>query len=120
MAEKIGKVECKTIARLPRNKVFQIIHFSLYKFRKKTIQRQDTIQHNENMTYLCQIIHQLRNSETDLVLPFPKSEFKKKIFSYSEATLWNNLPIYYKTIQFYELFQKTNEVTFSKAIIICK
>jgi hypothetical protein len=32
MAEKIGKVECKTIARTPRNKVF--IHFSLYKFRK--------------------------------------------------------------------------------------
>jgi hypothetical protein len=32
MAEKIGKVECKTIARLPRNKV--LIHFSLYKFRK--------------------------------------------------------------------------------------
>jgi hypothetical protein len=32
MAEKIGKVECKTIARMPRNKV--LIHFSLYKFRK--------------------------------------------------------------------------------------
>jgi hypothetical protein len=32
MAEKIGKVECKTIARLPRNEV--LIHFSLYKFRK--------------------------------------------------------------------------------------
>ena len=32
MAEEIGKVECKTIARMPRNKV--LIHFSLYKFRK--------------------------------------------------------------------------------------
>ena len=34
MAEKIGKMECKTIARMPRNKV--LIHFSLYnyKFRK--------------------------------------------------------------------------------------
>jgi hypothetical protein len=41
----------------------------------------------------CPIIHQLRNSQTELVLPFPKSEFKKKTFSYSGATLWNNLPI---------------------------
>jgi predicted carbohydrate-binding protein with CBM5 and CBM33 domain len=34
MAEKIGKVECKTIgiAQIPWNKV--LIHFSLYKFRK--------------------------------------------------------------------------------------
>jgi hypothetical protein len=39
------------------------------------------------------IIHQLRNSQTDLVLPFPKSQFKKKTFSYSGATLWNNLSI---------------------------
>jgi hypothetical protein len=35
----------------------------------------------------CPIIHQLRNSQTDLVLPFPKSQFKKKTFSYSGATL---------------------------------
>jgi hypothetical protein len=40
----------------------------------------------------CPII-QLRNSQTDLViLPFPKSEFKKMTCSYSGATLWNNLP----------------------------
>jgi hypothetical protein len=32
MAEKIGKMECKTIVRMARNKV--LIHFSLYKFRK--------------------------------------------------------------------------------------
>ena len=33
----------------------------------------------------CPITHQLRNSQTDLVLPFPKSQFKKKTFSYSGA-----------------------------------
>ena len=32
MTEKIGKVECRTIARMPRNKV--LIQFSLYKFRE--------------------------------------------------------------------------------------
>ena len=32
MAEKIGKVECKSIARMPRNKV--LIHLSIYKFLK--------------------------------------------------------------------------------------
>ena len=49
MAEKIGKVECKTIARMPRNKVLTTL-FTL-QVSKNTIQRQDTIQHNENMTY---------------------------------------------------------------------
>ncbi len=48
---------------------------------------------NENFLKIsdCPILHQLRNSQTDLVLPFPKSQFKKKTFSYSGATLWNNL-----------------------------
>jgi hypothetical protein len=50
MAEKIGKVECKTIARLPRNKV--LIHFSLYNysFEKKQYSGRTTYS-NENMTY---------------------------------------------------------------------
>ena len=33
----------------------------------------------------CPVTHQLRNSQTDLILPFPKSQFKKKTFSYSGA-----------------------------------
>jgi hypothetical protein len=39
MAEKIGKVECKTIARMPRNKVLTSL-FTL-QVSKNTIQRQD-------------------------------------------------------------------------------
>jgi hypothetical protein len=35
MTAKIDKVECKTIARMPRNKV--LIHFSLYKIREHNI-----------------------------------------------------------------------------------
>ena len=34
----------------------------------------------------------LRNSETDLMLTKPKTEFLKRTFGYSGATLWNNLP----------------------------
>ena len=34
----------------------------------------------------------LRNSETDLMLAKPKTEFLKRTFGYSSATLWNNLP----------------------------
>jgi hypothetical protein len=48
----------------------------------------------------CPIIHQLRNSQIDLVLPFSKSQFKKKTLSYSGATLWNNLPITAKQANF--------------------
>ena len=34
----------------------------------------------------------LRNSESYLMLAKPKSEFLKRTFGYSGATLWNNLP----------------------------
>lgn len=36
--------------------------------------------------------YNLRNSNIDLALPKPKSEFLKKSFGYSGAILWNNLP----------------------------
>ena len=38
----------------------------------------------------CPISYNLRNSDTDLVLPKPKPEFKKS-FSYNGAFYWNNL-----------------------------
>ena len=38
----------------------------------------------------CPISYNLRNSDTDLVLSRPKTEFKKS-FSYNGAFLWNNL-----------------------------
>ena len=39
----------------------------------------------------CPISYNLRNSDTDLVLPKPKTEFKKNSFSYDGAFFWNNL-----------------------------
>ena len=39
-----------------------------------------------------QIALNLRNSGTDLMLAKPKTEFLKRTFGYSGATLWNNLP----------------------------
>ena len=39
-----------------------------------------------NNTYL------LRGREMKLVLPKPRTEFKKKRFSYAGAKIWNNLP----------------------------
>jgi hypothetical protein len=41
MAEKIGKIECKSITRMPRNNVFFTMYF------ENTIQRQDTLQHSD-------------------------------------------------------------------------
>jgi hypothetical protein len=56
MAEKIGKMECKTIPRMPRNKVFKkyIFHFTSF---ENTIQRQDTMktwQDDNNLFQTCQ------------------------------------------------------------------
>ena len=42
MAEKIGKVECKTIPRITRNKVFLKYTFHFTSF-ENTIQRHDTM-----------------------------------------------------------------------------
>ena len=41
---------------------------------------------------ITQINYNLRNSNTDVALPKPKNEFRKKSFGYSGAILWNNLP----------------------------
>ena len=35
----------------------------------------------------------LRDSETDLKLPKPRTNFLKRSFKYSASALWNNLPI---------------------------
>jgi hypothetical protein len=37
--------------------------------------------------------HNLRNQETDLALPKPKTNFLKRSFKYSASMLWNNLPL---------------------------
>ena len=39
----------------------------------------------------CTISYNLQNSDTDLVLPKPKTEFKKRSFSYNGAISLNNL-----------------------------
>ena len=56
----------------------------------------------------CPISYNLRNSDTDLVLPQPKTEFKKRSFSYNGASLWNNLSVEAK---------KTNTLTSFKGLI---
>lgn len=47
-----------------------------------------TTQHNILHLETCQ----LRNIETDLALPKPRTNFLKRSFRYSGAMLWNNLP----------------------------
>ena len=37
--------------------------------------------------------YDLRDSETDLKLPKPRTNFLKRSFKYSASALWNNLPI---------------------------
>ena len=39
----------------------------------------------------CLMSYNLRNSDTNLVLPKPKTEFKKRSFSYHDVFFWNNL-----------------------------
>jgi hypothetical protein len=43
--------------------------------------------------------YNLRNSQTDLILPKPNREFLKRIFKYKGAYLWNNLPLEAKQAQ---------------------
>ena len=56
----------------------------------------------------CPISYNLRNSDIDLVLPQPKTEFKKRSFSYNGALFWNNLCVEAK---------KANTLTSFKGLI---
>ena len=46
----------------------------------------------------CYSNYNLRNSEGKLALPKPRTNYLKRSFSYSRATLWNNLPNSLKTV----------------------
>ena len=47
----------------------------------------------EKLSYVSQRHkHTLRNSDVNLVSPRPNTEYGKKCFSYSGATLWNFIP----------------------------
>ena len=56
MAEKIGKVECKTIARITRNKVFFKYTFHFTSF-ENTIQRHDTMKHDKRITTCSRLVN---------------------------------------------------------------
>ena len=49
--------------------------------------------------------YSLRNSNTDLALPKPNSEFLKKSFGYSGVILWNNLPQQLKLMESISFFK---------------
>ena len=56
----------------------------------------------------CPISYKLRNSNTDLVLPKPKTGFKKRSFSYNGTFFWNNLSVEEKKSQYFDLFEKAH------------
>lgn len=49
--------------------------------------------------------HNLRNSEVDVKIPLPKSEYLKRSFTYSGAVLWNGLPSMIKTANSVNIFK---------------
>jgi hypothetical protein len=55
----------------------------------------------------CFILFDLRNSDTDLVLPMPNTEFRKRIFRYNGTTFrWSNLPVNVKKANTLIYFKK--------------
>ena len=50
--------------------------------------------------------YDLRDSETDLKLPKPKTTFLKRGFKYSASTLWNNLSTDTKNATTLEQFKR--------------
>ena len=51
--------------------------------------------------------YNLRNSEGKLALPNPRTNYLKRSFSYSGATLWNNLPSSLKNVGSVDRFKRT-------------
>ena len=50
--------------------------------------------------------YELRNRETDLILPKTKQQFLKRSFKYSEATHWNDLYTEAKTVDSAHSFKR--------------
>ena len=50
--------------------------------------------------------YNLRNSEGKLALPKPRTNYLKRSFSYSGATLWNNLPDSLKNVGSVDQFKR--------------
>ena len=48
--------------------------------------------------------YNLRNTETKLNLPKPRTNYLKRCFSHNEAMLWNNLPVYIRMLNSLETF----------------
>ncbi len=51
--------------------------------------------------------YNLRNNETDLALPKPKTNFLKRSFKYDAPMLWNNLPLEAKTATSFHQFRRS-------------
>jgi hypothetical protein len=63
-------------------------------------------------------LYDLRNRETDLVLPKPKKEFLKRSFKYNGAIHWNNLSIEAKSADS-GLFIQENYKIYGKVKLTC-
>ena len=66
--------------------------FLLYEESEMMYLRNSYLRNSFIKTSDCDKRYQLRNSETDLALPRPRTNFLKRSFKYSGAMLWNNLP----------------------------
>ena len=66
--------------------------------------------------------YNLRNSEGKLALPKPITNYLKRSFSYSGATLWNNLPSSLKNVgsvdQFKRNLKKVSSISDSHTAIM--
>jgi hypothetical protein len=59
--------------------------------------------YNRNVT---QNTYNLRNSENDLTLPKPRTEYLRRSFKYSGATLWNDLSSATKSADTLDYFKR--------------
>ena len=59
--------------------------------------------HGRNVT---QNIYNLRNSEYDLTIPKPRTEYLRRSFKYSGAMLWNDLSFSAKSASTLDRFKK--------------
>ena len=82
----LAKLEWKTL-QARRKQMKSILIYKILNEQSAPYLRNSFIKTSD-----CDKRYQLRNSETDLALPRPRTNFLKRSFKYSGAMLWNNLP----------------------------
>ena len=98
-AEVLGKLKWNTLGQRRQHHTVFMMH--------KTLNNKTPLYLSEKNKLVCEsTAYNLRDSQVNVTLPKPKTEYLKKSFSYRGPKLWNSLPSDIRRIQSGDSFKR--------------